>query len=256
MHANHDDYQAWLAELARRSAEDLRRYHELVSRVMASAGSGDARLREQMSRIATEETARYLQDASRLSAQYYSSLYELGRRYTERFLEQCGEQAPRRHARDETTAEPRRTIDYRLRGVTGTIAHGAFVVENKREAPVDVSFVVSDFRDLDTGGRFRAPIDFRPSHLPLDPHGEGLVSLELPLQGEVFLPHHRYVVDVIVRGHDDLHLRLTLEVDPAEASPAETKVAADDAADTAGAVSGGKKTAKGRQKRSRRVKKR
>ena len=216
MHAHQDDYTAWLAELTRRSAEDLQRYQELVSRAVAAAG--DERLKQEMNRIAGEETLRYLQDASRLTAQYYASLHELGRRYTDRFLDHFAEGPRRRHQPGEGRAEPTpQTIPYLLRGAAGAVAHGAFMVENKRNAPVDVSFILSDFRDLDDGSVFRAPVDFRPPHLALDPNGEGQVSLELPLHAELFQPHHRYVAELIVRGHDDLHMTLTVEVDPAAA---------------------------------------
>lgn len=222
MHAPPDDYQAWLAELTRRSVEDLRRYQELVARVVEAAGQGDDRLRDALYRAAQEASARYLQDASRLGLQYYASLSDLGRRYAERVYDEVvgtpasGE--PRRHQ-----APPAEPITCALGGPLGGAARGRFTIENKRDAPVDVSFFVSDFQDAAGGAPFNVPVTFEPPHLPIDPRGEAAVAIEIPLDPGLFDPHHRYVASLLVRGHDDLAMRLVVDVDAAEAAAAATK---------------------------------
>jgi uncharacterized membrane protein len=75
-----------------------------------------------------------------------------------------------------------------------------------------VSFLVSEFTSTG-GGAFRAELELDPPRLRLEPHEEQAVTLRLQLDPGRFAPGGQYEAQVLVRGTDDLELRILVEVD-------------------------------------------
>lgn len=234
------DLANWLQELASRPwAEQARvaeRYNEIVRRV-ASGELNAEQLREEFMRFASEESLSYGREVAQLGLEYYASLLDLGRTYHDRFYDRVLETQRTGQAASggRGSAAPRQvTMD--LRGPLGGEAAGAFVIENRHGTTAAISFRISDFVDTGGGTPFRPPLELRPSWLSLAPHEEAEISIRLPLSAVLFTPGHQYWTRVVVHGHDDLELIVTVTVEPASepatrvsvvASPQATPAAAD-----------------------------
>ena len=215
------DFYTWIQDLTVRSVADqtrvLQRYNDLVQRVMRGE-LNDPQLREEYAHFAREESTRYASDLTRLSLSYYNALLELGRNYSDRFFDQLlrsrGPQAGAGNGGEP--AVQRRQVSLELQGELGQEAAAAFVIENKRDTPAEISFQVSEFVDAAGGSSFRAPLQIQPAQLSLGPQAEAAVMLRLPLWRELFDAGHRYHATVVVRGYDELELILSVRVSPAE----------------------------------------
>ena len=219
------DFYKWIQDLTARSVADqtrvLQRYNELMQRVMRG-DLNDPQLREEYSRFARDESARYASDLAQLSLSYYSALLELGRNYSDRFFDQMlhsRRPQPTDGDRGEAAVKPRQVM-LELHGAAGQEAAAAFVIENKHSAPAEISFVVSEFVDAAGGSPFPAPLQLQPAQLSLGPQAEAEVKLRLPLLRELFEPGHHYRATVVVRGYDELELILSVRLNPDdEAAP-------------------------------------
>ncbi len=218
------DFYRWIQDLTARSVADqtraLQRYNELMQRVLRGE-LNDPQLREEYTRFAQEESARYASDLAQLSLNYYGALLELGRSYSDRFFDQMlHNREPRAAAGDGAAAAVTpRQVTLELRGTAGQEAAAAFVIENKRDAPAEITFLASEFVDTAGGQPFRAPLQIQPVQLSLEPHGEAEVRLRLPLLRELFSPGHQYQATVVVRGYDELELILSVRVNPGDEPP-------------------------------------
>lgn len=214
------DLAHWLQDLSTRAWEDQRRaaerYSELVQR-MASGELDAQALRDETMRFASEEYGRYAGEMAQLSLSYYAALLDLSRAYANRFFDQMlPSGAPEVRARNgqAARAEPRQ-VSLELRGPVGGEATAGFVIENKRDAPADIAFVVSDCVDLASGSAFRAPLLVQPPWLTLGPQAEAEVRLQLPLPPELFVPGRQYRAKVAVHGYEELELIVTIGVEAA-----------------------------------------
>jgi hypothetical protein len=229
------DFYQWLQDLTTRSvaeqARALQRYNELVQRALRGEFN-DPQFREDYLRFATEESSRYVRDVAQLSLNYYQALLDLGRSSSERFFEQMlhgsmgsskQSHEPEAPPADGAAAAPSkpRQVTLELQGAAGQEATASFVIENQRDAPAEISFLVSDFVDAAGGPSFRAPLRLEPPQLSLGPRAEAQVKLRLPLPGDLFTPGHSYVATVVVRGYDELELILRLRLAPAAQPAAE-----------------------------------
>jgi hypothetical protein len=211
------DIGKWVQELAARSIKEqmhaLQRYQELIQRV-ARGELDEQKLREEYLRFASEESARYARNLASLSLNYYGALIDLGRNYNDRLFDQIlgngseGDLASRRRA-----TAPRR-VEMELHAPLGLDATGAFVIENKRGEPAEISFIISEFSGGPETATFRPPLRIQPPHFSIGPLEERVVTLGLPMHEEFFTPGRRYQATVIVRGYDDLELGLTVWADP------------------------------------------
>jgi hypothetical protein len=218
--AEQADLPRRLQELAERywagQQEAAEHYSDLLQRL--AAGELDAnQLRDDYARFASEESARYAGELAQLSLSYYSALLELGRAYSQRFfdavLEGGAVAAPARNGQ-AARAEPRQVL-LEMRGIAGQDAAAGFVIENKRDAPADITFRLSDFADAAGGRPFAAPLQVQPQWLSLGPEEEAEVRLRLPLLPELFTPGRQYRGKVVVQGYDELELILSVSVDSA-----------------------------------------
>jgi hypothetical protein len=223
MSSEQPDFYKWIQDLTTRSVADqaraLQRYNELMQR-MLRGDMNDPQLREESARFAREESTRYASDLTQLSLSYYSALLELGRNYSDRFFDQMlYGRAPNAPAGDsaEASSKPRQ-VTLELQGAAGQEAAAAFVIENKRNTPAEISFLVSEFVDAAGGSPFRAPLELQPAQISLGPLEEAEVKIRLPLLGEMFLPGHQYLATVVVHGYDELELVLRVRLKPAEAA--------------------------------------
>jgi hypothetical protein len=217
MNGEQPDFYKWMQDLTARSVADqtraLQRYNELMQRVLRGE-LNNPQLRDEYARFAREEATRYTSDLVQLSLRYYGALLELGRNYSDRFFDQM---VPGREPKappdntHEAPAKPRQ-VPLELQGAAGQAAAAGFVIENKRNTPAEISFLVSEFVDSAGGAPFRAPLEIQPAQFYLDPQAEAEVTLRLPLLRELFEPGHHYRATVVVRGYDELELVLSVHL--------------------------------------------
>lgn len=223
-----DDIRQFIQELISRSATDnmqnLQRFGDMLRRM--SRGNVDQEtIREEFLEFARDESERYVRDLTRVGLNFYNTLLELNRHYNDRFFSQVFEENYR--YRDVPDAEPARprTVQMELHGPLGEEAVRSFVIENKQNEPVSVSFLVSEFTDEANTISFRPPLQLYPARFTLRPGEEHVVNLQIPLLKEFFLPGQRYSATVVVSGYDDLVLDLSVWADSPK--PAADKAGSD-----------------------------
>jgi hypothetical protein len=224
----HDDaaqFATLLQELTARSMGDqvraMQRYRELLQDL--AAGRVDpAALRARYDRLLGEQSAQLARDVSELGMRYYQSMLDLNRAYVDRLFDELAVSAggAARPASDGGDAAPppppppAQAVELTLTGRAGEDATASFVVENKRQEPADVIFLVSDFAAVDEpAAAFRPQLDVTPPRFRLDPHEERDVALRIPLDPEQFAPGRSYRGQVLVRSNDDLTLEVSVEVE-------------------------------------------
>lgn len=204
------DLGRWIQELsARLISEQLRsleRYAELLQRVVRG-DLNEKTVRQEYVRFARENVAGYVRSLASLSVSYQNSLLDLGRAYEERFLDQILNHEG--HAGDGPAGRARR-VEIPLSAPIGEEASAAFVIENERSEPAEISFIVSEFTGPDGAAPFRPPLRLEPPRFSLGPREEQKVMLRLPLLADLFLPGQPYSAVVAVRGYGELELALTV----------------------------------------------
>jgi hypothetical protein len=223
------DLARWIQDVTARSLADQRRaaerYNDLLQR-MQHGELDEQQVRDEFLRFARDESAQYARDLAQLSLNFYTALLDLGRAYNDRFFDQVlhGRAREAQAGNGRPAASGPRQVTLDLRGAAGQEATAGFVIENRREAPADITFMVADFVDAAGGSPFRPPLQIQPAWLNLGPHAEAGVTLRLPLPPELFVPGHNYHTKVVVHGYDDLELLLNVNVE-APGEPA-TRVSA------------------------------
>lgn len=223
-----DDIRQFIQELLSRSATDnmrnLQRFGDMIRRM--SRGDVDQEtIREEFLDFARDESERYVRDLTRVGLNFYNTLLELNRHYNDRFFSQVFEEDHRfRDIPDAGPARPR-TVQMELHGPIGEEAVRSFVIENKQNEPVSVSFLVSEFTDQANTISFRPPLQLYPARFTLRPGEEHIVNLQVPLLKEFFVPGQRYSATVVVSGYDDLVLDLSVWADSPK--PAKDKAGTD-----------------------------
>jgi hypothetical protein len=214
--------------LAARSLADqshtVLRYRELLQQ-LARGEINPVTVRTEYERLVHQQATRLAKDLTTLGVKYYQSMLDLNRAYTDQLFDDLAASALARAAQDgakqdtaypaaaeQDAAQPDAAIELRLYGRAGDQVTGGFVLENKRANPANVVFLVSDFTD-GTGGTFRPQLEWDPSPLTLDAHQEQQITVRLFLDPAFFTAGHRYEAEVVVRGTDDLELRLIVNVD-------------------------------------------
>ena len=206
---------------ARALADQVRaaqRYRDLLHQV--AAGEVDiATVRAEFDRLVTAQSADLVRDLTALGARYYQSMLDLNRAYVDRLFDELASTARVAPAAAVEDVAPgpghgagAEAVELRVRGRPGDVVETGFVVENKRDEPADVVFLLSEF----TGGGgepFRAPLELDPPRFRLGPNEERAVILRLPLDPVLFGADGRYDAELLVRGRDDQLLRLVVDVD-------------------------------------------
>lgn len=207
-------FEALAARALANQSHAALRYRELLQQV--ARGEIDAvTVRAEYERLVGQQVAQLAKELTTLGVNYYQSMLELSRLYTDQLFDDLVGSARGRAAHDggeQDIAQSSAAIELRLRGRAGEQVTGGFVIENKRADPADVVFLVSDFTD-GVGGTFRVPLEWDPPRLMLDAHQEHPVTMSLALDPAFFTAGHQYRAEVIVRGNDDLELRLVVDVD-------------------------------------------
>jgi hypothetical protein len=220
-HPDYSDFARAFEELTTRSVADqvlvAQRLRDLLQQV--AAGEVDlVTLRSQYDRLVTEQAAQLTRDLTTLGVRYYETMLDLNRAYAERLFDDLGAAAGlhnSNNARQAPPAEPPpapAVVELRLRGKAGDWIEDGFVVENKRSEPSQIAFLLSEFTG-DGVEPFRPAVKLEPPRLELDPHEEATVMLRLELDRESFKPGVQYHAQLLVRGTDELELRLVVDVD-------------------------------------------
>jgi hypothetical protein len=213
--AEHTDFVRLYEQLAARSLADqaliAQRYRDLIQR--ASAGEIDpVRLRSEYDRLMTERSAALAKDLAALGASFYQSLLDLNRQYVDRLFDDLiAPGRPNGHSHHDEDERRAATMELHLSGALGDDLEASFAIENKRAEAADVVFLISDLT-ADDGEPVRAHVRIEPPRLRLGGHDEAGVTLRLPLDPDLFTAGGRYRGVVLVRGHDDLELQLSVDV--------------------------------------------
>jgi hypothetical protein len=203
---------------ARSLADQMRaaqRYRALLEQV--AAGEIDAvQLRTEYDRLITEQSAKLANELTALGVNYYRAVLDLNRESVERLFDDLvsGVRSSRPTEEGAAAAEAPsspRQVELRMEGRPGGVVETGFTIENNRLEPADVVFLVSDFVD-DTVEPFRASLELDPPRLTVPPGEEREVRLRLELDPALFVPDRQYVAQVLVRGTDELEIRLVVAV--------------------------------------------
>jgi hypothetical protein len=206
-------FEALAARALADQSRAVQRYRELLQQV-ARGEIDAATVRAEYERLVGQQAARLAKDLTTLGVNYYQSMLDLNRVYTDQLFDDLATSATGRAARnggEQNTAQPAAAVELRLYGRAGDQVAGRFVIENKRASPANVVFLVSDFTD-GMGGTFRAWHEWNPPRLTLDAHQEHPVTIRLFLDPAFFTAGRRYQAEVVVRGNDDLELHLVVDV--------------------------------------------
>jgi hypothetical protein len=220
-YADYPDFAKAFEDLTARSVAHqvrvVQRYRDLMQRV--AAGEVDAvTLRAEYDRLVTEQSGQLARDLTALGVRYYQSMLDLNRAYVDRFFDDLAASArsfpvgDREPEPNEPPPQAPAIVELRLQGRAGESVETGFAVENGREEPADVVFLLSDFSG-DGVEPFRPALELDPPRLRLEPHTEQTVNLRLQLDPEQFQPGSRYHAQVLVRGTEELELRLVVDVD-------------------------------------------
>lgn len=210
-------------ELTARSLSEQVRTAQLYRDLLQRVAAGDldaAALRAEHDRLFADHQAQLARDIAQLGVRYYESILDLQRAYVDRLFEQLDAAARTTRGAVPTpeAAQPEPdpvAVDIALRGNPGDRVEAGFAVENNRLETAEVVFYASEFSG-DDGAVFRVPLELDPPRILLAPHTEHPVTLALVLDPERFKPGGRYRAQVLVRGGDQLELRLTVDVEEPE----------------------------------------
>jgi hypothetical protein len=215
----YSDFARAFEELTARSVADqvriAERYRDLIRRV--GSGEVDAvTLRAEYDRLVTEQSGQLARDLTALGMQYYESMLDLNRAYVDRLFDDLGASARAFPMGDQAPDGPLpqtpAIVELQLKGRAGEFVQAGFALENKREHPADVVFLFSEFTSA-AGEPFRPALELDPPRLRLEPHEEQTVTLRLHLDPEQFQPGSRYHAQVLVRGTEELELRVVVDVE-------------------------------------------
>jgi hypothetical protein len=208
-----------LEELSARSLADqaraTERYRALLEQ-LAAGGIDVVTLRAEYERLVSEQSARLAHDLTTLGVNYYRAVLDLNRASVERLFDELLSGAREQHMTGNGAPPPPAppgptVVELRLGGRPGDVVEAGLAIENKRAEPADVVFLISDFAD-DTGEPFRASLVLDPPRLHIEPASESPIQLRLELDPAQFVAGHQYLAQVLVRGTDELELRLVVDV--------------------------------------------
>jgi hypothetical protein len=223
------DFGRWAREVTALTISEqvraLRRFDTLVRQVARGELSQPA-IGERFWRFSTAEGPRYLRDLAFMSAEYLMRLADLNRAFNDRMFDQFLAPEPGAGASSHPTSGPpqspfSRVVSIGLEAPAGQVASRSFILENPRPLPSDITFVVSDFHEEGGTKSFSADAQFHPARLTLEPHGECVVTLQVPVTAGLFEPGHLYRATALVRGFDDLELNVSMRVQPPLAAGAQ-----------------------------------
>jgi hypothetical protein len=171
-------------------------------------------LRAEYERLVAEQTAKLANELTALGVGYYRAVLDLNRASVEQLFDDLVAGVRGRSSTDAEVAEPPASpaqVELRLEGRPGDVVETGFTIENKRMEPADVVFLVSDFVD-DTVEPFRARLELDPPRLTVPAGEEREVRLRLDLDPAQFVADREYIAQVLVRGTDELEIRLIVAV--------------------------------------------
>jgi hypothetical protein len=216
-YADYSDFARAVEALTARLVADrvrvAQQYRDLMERV--AAGEVDAAsLRAEYDRLVAEQSGQLARDLSDLGVRYYESMLNLHRAYVDRLFDHLAAPTRTVSTNDQAPPAPPPTpsiVELHLAGRMGYSVEAAFSIENKREDPADVFFLLSDFTSAGVEP-FRPFLELDPPRLLLEPHEERDVTVRVALDPDRFEAGRRYFAQVLVRGTEELELRLVLDV--------------------------------------------
>jgi hypothetical protein len=216
------DHSAGFSELATRfmteNVQIWQRCAEAVSRFSRREGRGTD-FGRQTAGFALNEGGEFIRNLVQLNLDYYSALWEMSVDFTNRVLDQVL-QVPSEKSSPQPSAPVVPSGDTRFElvfsGQTGHTSSSSFVVQNKNEKGVEVSFEITEFVSEDSSTRFRIPVEFIPDQFALEPGAEQVVQCRVLLEPE-FVPGRRYTALVRVIGFPEMGIGLIVTPQPGTA---------------------------------------
>jgi hypothetical protein len=220
------------------SLRNLRQHNE-VRRLIARGELTDLELNAAYHDYERQAGALYRQAVADLTVRYHAGLAELGVEYSRRFYEEilakygAGPDGPRDGAGPSWSfstsvgtpeaaptspppaaeAQRPKRVALELHAPLGSVASGAFSLENRRDEVAEVSFEVSPWTASD-GSRVEAPVVLSPPEMRIGPRSTEDVTIAVRLAPEVFALDQLYTTNVAVKGYDGLELLLTVWAEP------------------------------------------
>lgn len=204
------------AELWQRAWEPyLRMFQQMVP---PNAGIQDlGKLQQRYLEFASSEGAAAYRKLSQLSADYYSAVLNTGITLSEEFYRQVYQTPPPPASVPRPTAPAQELV---FTGNIGSTASRAFVISNRTDQPVKVSFELSEFEKNNGAEKVRLDAQITPSSLELPGHGERKIECSIPLTKAVE-PGSEYRAVLRVIGFPEM--KIILLVKPQNAPPAPEK---------------------------------
>jgi hypothetical protein len=201
-------FQALSTYAAEQSARAMSRHQMLVDRV-ASGEVSAAQVQEHGRRFLEQQSPAFLGEVMNLGLGFVEGLQRSSARVTEGLYERV-------LGPDGSGEEPEPPLVVDLRAAPGDTASATIVVENTRPVAADVECRASEFAARAFGRRFKAPLDVSPSRFTLAPGEHREVTLQLPLEPDLFAPDADYVATLRVSGagERDLTVHLIAHADP------------------------------------------
>jgi hypothetical protein len=169
--------------------------------------------------FASSEGAAAFRKLSQLSADYYTALLNTGMNLSEEFYRQVCQTKPPPAAPVHRPEAPARELV--LTGPIGSTASGAFVISNRTNQPVTVSFEISEFVKDHGSEKVRLDTQLTPGSLDLAARSERTVDCSVPLT-EALEPECEYRAVLRVIGFPDMTIGLLVKArsaGPANAEP-------------------------------------
>lgn len=216
------EYSEQLMRYGTRYLEDGLRAWERYLQGFSQAGGGEVKIDEAQQRyadFARKDGAEAVRKLMQINYDYYMSLMNAYFEFSESALNaslQDVEGGPAAVATEgdemvsATESIKNKNIDLHFTAKKRSLQKQAFVVANKNQANVDVSFEISELICEDGKTKTAAPVTFKPDHFVLKPGQEQIVECRLKLTKapKAGLQH---VALARVVGFEDLFVRLIVD---------------------------------------------
>jgi hypothetical protein len=197
-----DDVATSIRNLLAKLAEEQRRSADWTDQLGRSLARGQPDLSvvsHELLAFMRESAGEYSRSLLSLRYDYSKARHQLSRQYIDRLANRILRAATGAGA---SATIPGQRAEVALTGPVGGQASAPFLIKNDQAQPEEITFIVSEFSDLSGQPPFRPPLRLDPPQLLLNPGEERVVTLQLQLLPELFVPGRLYRTIVTVRGRN------------------------------------------------------
>jgi hypothetical protein len=172
------------------------------------------KLQQRYMEFASKEGAAAYRRFSELSANYYAALLNTGLNLSQEFYEQVYQTRTTPSVPFQAPVAPARELVFT--GPIGSTVSRSFVISNKTDKPVHVSFELSEFINESGSAKVRVDAQLRPGSFELAGMAEQTVDCSLPLT-RAFQPGSEYRAVLRVVGFENMTVGLVVRAESAAA---------------------------------------